>query len=155
MSSVKLSLHYRKRLSIKKPLFYFKWCLGTDKKPTSNFIKSKVMEDNAQLFELLLKRVVDYGKTNIELIKLKLFDRAVDMISSLIPPAIVFVLISSFFLFLSLGLALWLGDILGNIYSGFILIAAFYGIMAIIVHFFMHARIKKTVSDYIIKQVLK
>ena len=113
------------------------------------------MEDNAQLFELLLKRVVDYGKTNIELIKLKLFDRAVDMISSLIPPAIVFVLISSFFLFLSLGLALWLGDILGNIYSGFILIAAFYGIMAIIVHFFMHARIKKTVSDYIIKQVLK
>ena len=113
------------------------------------------MEDNTQLFELLLKRVVEYGKTNLELIKLKLFDRTLDVISSLIPPAIVFVLISSFLFFLSLGLALWLGDILGNIYSGFILVAAFYGIMAIIVHFFMHARIKKIVSDYIIKQVLK
>jgi len=113
------------------------------------------MEDNAQQFESLWKRTIEYGKTNIELIKLKIFDRTVDVISSLIPPTIVFVLIASFLLFLSLGLAFWLGEILGNAYLGFILVATFYGIVAIIVHFFMHTRIKKIVSDYIIKQVLR
>lgn len=113
------------------------------------------MEDTTQQFDSLWKRAIEFGKTNVELIKLKLFDRAVDIISSLIPPTIVFVLVASFLLFLSLGLAIWLGEILGSAYLGFILVAAFYGIMAIIVHFFMHTQIKKIVSDYIIKQVLK
>jgi len=113
------------------------------------------MEDNIQQFESLWKRAIEFGKINIELIKFKLFDRTVDVISSLIPPVVVFVLVASFLFFLSLGLALWLGEILGNAYLGFIIVAAFYGIMAMLVHFFMHVRIKRIVSDYIIKQVLK
>jgi len=113
------------------------------------------MEDNIQQFESLWKRAIEYAKINVELIKLKLFDRTVDVISSLIPPAVVFVLVSSFLFFLSLGLAIWLGEILGNAYFGFLVVAAFYGIMALLVHFFMHKRIKRIVSDYIIKQVLK
>jgi len=113
------------------------------------------MEANEQQFESLWKRTIEFGKTNIELIKLKLFDRSVDVISSLIPPTVVFVLVASFLFFLSLGFAFWLGEILGNAYLGFILVAAFYGIMAVIIHLFLHTQIKKTVSDYIIKQVLK
>jgi hypothetical protein len=52
-------------------------------------------------------------------------------------------------------LAFWLGEILGRIFYGFFVVAAFYGITGIILHFFMHNWLKKTISDYIIKNVLK
>ncbi|MDD4921146.1 MAG: phage holin family protein [Bacteroidales bacterium] len=112
-------------------------------------------EDNTQIFGSLLQRAVEYGKTNIELMKLKLLDKILDVVSSLIPPVVVFVLVGSFLFFLSFGLALWLGDLLGAFYVGFILMAALYGIIAIIVHFFMYKNIKRIVSDYIIKQMFK
>ena len=113
------------------------------------------MEDNTQLFESLWERAIEYGKTNIELIKLKLLDKVSDLISSLIPPVLVFFLVGFFLFFLSFGLAFWLGEIIGNAYYGYILVAALYGIAAIIVHLFVHKRIKKIVSDYIIKKLLE
>jgi len=113
------------------------------------------MEDNTQLFESLWERTIEYGKTNIELIKLKLLDKVSDLISSLIPPVIVFSLVGFFLFFLSFGLAFWLGEIIGNAYYGYFLVAALYGIVAIIVHLFIHNRIKKIVSDYIIRKLLK
>jgi len=58
-------------------------------------------------------------------------------------------------LFVNLGLALWLGEILGKTFYGFLVVAAFYGIIGMIIHFFMHKWLKKLVSDYIIKHMLK
>jgi hypothetical protein len=52
-------------------------------------------------------------------------------------------------------LAVWIGDILGKLYFGFFVVAAFYGITGIIIHFFMHDRLKKIVRNNFIKQVLK
>ncbi|MEA4840867.1 MAG: phage holin family protein [Bacteroidales bacterium] len=113
------------------------------------------MNDMIQLFELLWKRAVDYGKTNMELIKLRLLNSVLDLFSSLIPPVILFFIVGFFLLFLSFGLALWLSEILGNVYLGFLIVAIIYGIAAMIVHLFLHKRIKKVVSDYIIKQIFK
>lgn len=112
------------------------------------------MDDNAKLIESLLERAVEYGKTSLELAKLKALDKTSDVVSTVIPHAVVFVLIASFMLFFNLGLAFWLGSLLGQIYYGFILVAGFYGITAIVVHFFMHKWFKKLVCDYFIKQML-
>lgn len=113
------------------------------------------MEDNTLQFDLLWKRAIEYGKTNIELIKLKFLDKFLAVFSSLIPPIIVFLLAGSFYFFLNLALALWLGDLLGNAYYGYLIVAGFYGFLAIIVHLFLQKPIKKRISDFIIKQVLK
>lgn len=113
------------------------------------------MENNTNLFESLLENTVEYGKTSIELTKLKALDKTSDVVSSLIPHFFVFALIAAFMLFITLGLAFYLGEILGKIYYGFFVVAAFYCITGIFVHFFMHKWLKKTVSDSIIKQVLK
>jgi hypothetical protein len=113
------------------------------------------MEDNAKLIESLLEKATDYGKASYELVKLKALDKTSDVVSSFIPHTVVLVLIASFLLFLNLGLALWLGEILGKIYFGFLVVAAFYGIIAIVLHFFMHKWLKKLLCNYIIKQVLK
>jgi hypothetical protein len=113
------------------------------------------MEDNAKLLESLLERAAEYGKTSFELVKLKALDKTTDIVSSLIPHSVVFVLIASFLIFLNLGLALWLGEILGKIFYGFFVVAGFYFIIAIIIHFFMHKRIKRLVGNYFIRRVLK
>jgi len=114
------------------------------------------MEDeNEKLIESLLERVTDYGKTTYELVKLKALDKTTDAVSSFIPHSFVIFLITIFMLFANLGLALWLGEIIGKIFYGFLVVAAFYGIMGMIIHFFMHKWIKKLVSNYIIKHLLK
>ncbi len=124
------------------------WCLY-------NVINTEAMEDNAKLIESLLERAAEYGKASYELVKLKALDKTSDAVSSFIPHSVVFVLIAVFMLFLNLGLSFWLGEILGRTCFGFFVVAAFYGIIGIVFHFFIHKRFKKLVSDYIIKHVLK
>lgn len=113
------------------------------------------MEDNTKLLESLLEKATDFGKTSFELVKLKTLDKSTDIVSSLVPNSIVFVLIVTFMLFLNLGLALWLGDILDKIFYGFFVVAAFYIFAGIVIHFFMHKWIKKLVGNYFIKLMLK
>ena len=113
------------------------------------------MEDKATIIESLLEKAMEYGKTSYDLVKLKTVDKASDVISSILPHSFVIVLIVTFMLFLNLGLAFWLGEILGSIYIGFFIVAGFYALIAVIVHFFLHKQFKKMVSNYFIKQLLK
>jgi len=113
------------------------------------------MEDNAKMIESLLEKATDYGKTSYELVKLQALDKVSDVTSSIIPHSVVFVFIASFMIFFNLGLAFWLGKILGEAYYGFFVVAGFYVILGMIIHFFMHNWIKNTIYNYIIKLVLK
>lgn len=118
-------------------------------------MKTEAMEDNAKMIESLLERAFDYGKTSLELAKLKALDKTSDVISTVVPHAFVFVLVASFMLFFNLGIAFWLGEILGKIFFGFFIVTAFYGISAVVLHFFLGKRIKKVLCDYFNKQLLK
>jgi fatty acid desaturase len=113
------------------------------------------MEDNTKAIEALIESAAEYGKTSYELAKLKTLDKTSDVASTLIPHSIVFVFFASFLLFANFGLAYWLGEILGNMYYGFFVVAAFYAVVALVLHFFFHKMIKKLLWNYIIKQVLK
>jgi hypothetical protein len=113
------------------------------------------MEDNTKLIESLLEKVADYGKSSYELVKLKALDKTSDAVSSFIPHSVVLVIIAVFMLFLNLGLAFWIGEILGKTFFGFFAVAAFYGLTGIVLHFFMRKWLKKVVSNYFIKQMLK
>lgn len=113
------------------------------------------MEDNTKLLESLLEKATEYGKTSYELVKLKVLDKTTDVVSSLIPHSVVIVLIALFLLFLNLGLALWLGEILGKTFYGFFAVAVFYVVIGFVIHFFMHKWLKRIVGNYFIKRVLK
>ena len=113
------------------------------------------MEDKTKLIESLYERAADYGKTTFELVKLQALDKTSDVVSTIIPHSIVFVLFASFMIFLNLGLAFWLGEILGKTFFGFFVIAGFYIIIGLMLHFFMHDWIKWKIRNYIIKQFLK
>jgi hypothetical protein len=112
------------------------------------------MEYNAKQFETLAERTTEYVKTSYDLVKLKVVDKISDIVSSLIPHSVVFVIIAIFLLFCNLGIVFWLGELLGKIYLGFFIVAAFYGFLGIIM-LFMHNWFKKNIYNKIIKQLLK
>lgn len=112
------------------------------------------MEDKAKQIESLAESTAEYIKTSYELVRLKTIDKISDNVSSLIPHSVVFVIIIIFLLFCNLGISFWLGEILGEIYLGFFVVAAFYGLLGIVMHL-MHNWLKKNVYNKIIKQLLK
>jgi len=113
------------------------------------------MEENTNLIESLLERVTEYGKTSYDLVKLNVVDKTSDGISSLLSHIIVKIFIGCFILFINLGIAFWVGDMLGKIFYGFFAVAAFYALVAFILHFFMHKWMKRMFYDYFIRQMLK
>jgi hypothetical protein len=113
------------------------------------------MEDNSKLFESLLEAATEYGKTSFELVKLKTVDKTSDVLSSSVPYTVVVILIGSFMLFFNLGLAFWLGELLGKIFYGFFIVASFYFLMGAIIYFFVYNWLKKIICNYFIKKLLK
>ena len=107
------------------------------------------------MLETLLERATEYGQTSIDLVKLKTLDKTTDIVSSFIPLSVVILFIVSFLLFLNLGIAFWLGEILGKTFYGFFIVAAFYFLAGILIHLFLNKWIKKLVGDYLVRRLLK
>ena len=111
------------------------------------------MEDNINLIEPLLERFKDYGKTSIELVKLKSIDKTADILSTLVARLFFFMVLVIFLITMNIAIALWLGQIIGKTYDGFLVVAAFYGVIGVILYF-MQPSIKARANDLIIKLVI-
>jgi hypothetical protein len=112
------------------------------------------MEDNAKQIESLAESTAEYIKTSYELARLKAIDKISDTISSLIPHTVVFFIIAIFLLFCNLGIVFWLSEIFGEIYLGFFIVAAFYGLLGIVM-LFVFKWFKGNIYNKIIKHLLK
>lgn len=113
------------------------------------------METPANSIESLFEKAEAYGKTTYELAKLKLLETTNMVVTSLIARLSVILMISMFLFVLSIGIALLLGDLLGKTYYGFFIVAGFYLVAGIVLHFFLHKWVKKPMSELIIKQALQ
>jgi len=109
------------------------------------------MEDTSNSLESLLEQAAEYGVTSYELVKLKALDKTTDSASSFLSHTVVVAILSSILLFLNLGAALWLGEMLGKIYFGFLTVAGFYVIVAFVAHVILQKWIKRMFYNYIIK----
>jgi hypothetical protein len=113
------------------------------------------METETGLLESLLEKTELYSKTSYELGKLRTLETTTHVVTSLISKSSVIVMISLFALVLNIGIALWLGELLGKSYYGFFIVAAVYLLAGVILHFFLKKWIEKPVSDLIITQALQ
>jgi hypothetical protein len=113
------------------------------------------MKEDPDLIDGLVKRLTEFGLTYQELVKLKIVNKATNIISAIFPDLIVTTLFMIFLLFLNLGLALWLGDVLGKIYFGFLAVSLLYLMLGFFSHFFMRNRFKKAAENYFIKQFFR
>lgn len=89
------------------------------------------METKAGLFEPLLERAEHYSKTTLELVKLKALDKTADVLSAIASRILGGVVLAGFVVILSIAAALWLGEVTGKNYFGFLIVAAFYGLVGI------------------------
>jgi hypothetical protein len=106
----------------------------------------------SNILEPLLEKAGDYGKTSFEILKLKALDKTADVSAKLISRSL-FVLIISFFAFLlNIAIALWLGDLLGKAYYGFLIVGACYGIAGIVL-LILHPFIRNRVNNNLVKQL--
>ncbi len=112
------------------------------------------MEDNTKTIDPLVLAVVNYSKSGFQLLKLKTLEKFAGIVSEAVPRTMFLTALTVFVIFLSLGIAFWLGKILGEIYFGFFIVAAFYLIVGLVLHLFFHNTLKRKISNYVIKQAL-
>lgn len=109
-------------------------------------------QPKTQILEPLFERTEAYAKTSFELLKLKALDKTADVTANLISRSL-FVIVVSFFAFLlNIAIALWLGDMLGKAYYGFLIVAACYALVGIIL-LMAHPSIKKRAGNAIIREL--
>lgn len=113
------------------------------------------MDEQPGLIDTLLGKGEQYGKTTLELLKLKTLDKTSDVTSNLVSWLVVIVFAVLFFLILNIGVALWLGEIFGKSYFGFFAVSGFYLVLAVIFGIFRKQLVKEPLNNSIIKQVLE
>ncbi len=113
------------------------------------------METPASQLESLFEKAETFGITTYELSKLKALETTVKVVTSLVSRMAVIAMVAIFLFILSTGMAFWLGELLGRIYSGFFVVAGFYMLVILVLHFFLHKWIRKPLSDSIISQALQ
>jgi hypothetical protein len=113
------------------------------------------MDSIIKLFEDLFEKAKDYGSASIELFKLKLIEKTTSIVAVLITILIVFFCFMMFIIPLNVGIALLLGDILGKLWYGFLIVSGFYLLVIIIVLLFFRNSLKRYISTLIIKMIFK
>jgi len=112
------------------------------------------MDEPKEMIESLIEKGEAYGKTTLELLKLKTLDKSSDVASTLVSWIVVIVFAVLFFTIANIGIALWLGQLLGHSYLGFFTVAGFYGLLTLFFLIFRKILIKKPVNNSIVEQLL-
>jgi len=112
------------------------------------------METPIKNIETLFANAGEYLENKTELWKLKMIDKSSEALSSLVEKLIVYFIAGMFFILLTIGLALFIGSLLGHGYYGFFIMAAFYGIVGLIIHFSSNKLIKIPISNGLIHKFL-
>jgi hypothetical protein len=113
------------------------------------------MNNTATPITILFEKAEDYSKTSLELFKLHAISKSADAVSSLATRLVIVIVVAFFMLCVNIGLALWIGELLGKYYYGFFLIAGCYAIIALLVYAFRYPLIKEPVSNIIITKLIQ
>lgn len=103
----------------------------------------------AESIDLLLTRVEEFSKTNLELLKLKSIEKTADVGSTLFSRLLLILAISFFSFTFTIAGSFWLGELFGKVYYGFFMVACIYGIIGFVIYI-IHPRIKAWMANEII-----
>jgi len=111
-----------------------------------------MMEKQPNTLRALFEDAGDHLETRMELLKLQAIDKSSEITSSIVSGVTIVVIIIFGVFILNVGLALWIGELLGKMYLGFFIVAGFYVLIALILHLFRHSLLKDPISNMIIKK---
>ena len=111
------------------------------------------MEQNTTTIEKLIEKAEIYSKNSLELLKYDVVYKSADIFSNLAVKLSITLVVVIFLLFINIGLAIILGEYLGEVYYGFIAVGLAYLFIAITLFIFKEEWIKNPVSNFIISKM--
>jgi hypothetical protein len=105
--------------------------------------------------ELLFKRVEDYSKTTIELLKLQAIKKSAEMLSSMLGHLSIVLATTLAVLLINFGLAIWVGNLFHSTFYGFFIVGGIYAILALLLYFYKAIWIEKPIKNFLITQLRK
>ncbi|UEG51047.1 phage holin family protein [Ferruginibacter lapsinanis] len=112
------------------------------------------MTNQTNAFEDLFSKTTDYLETKGELLQLKVVDKTADMASSLVSGLVIGVVCCLAVIMLSIGMAIWVGRMLGEEYLGFFIIAGLYLIASLVLYIGRKNLLKSPVGNLVVKKLL-
>ena len=106
------------------------------------------------LIESLFDQSKDYVDNRIQLIKLKMVDKSAKAVSAIFIGLALFVIFFIFFIVFNIGIALLIGDLVGRASFGFLILAAFYMIVGVVLFSARNKLFKTPVTKLIIGKFL-
>jgi len=100
--------------------------------------------------EQLYNKLEQYIDSAVKLYSAKAVDKFSDISSNLISWSLVLSVAILFFTMLNISIALYLGDLFGKLYLGFLAVTAFYALITLIFIIIRKSVVKRTVANNII-----
>ena len=103
----------------------------------------------------LVDRAKQYKDTTLELVKLRSIDKGTDALATASALIAVVVFASFMVVMLNVGLALWVGHLVGATYHGFFIVGGFYAIVALLTYLYRRRWIIKPLKNVLINFFIK
>lgn len=113
------------------------------------------MENSLTAIERLIQKLEIYIKSTIELLKYQAVQKTVTFFSYIAVRFVILLAVIFSLLFFNIGLAFWIGKMLGEIYLGFAAVALAYLCIAVFIFIFRERLISIPVSNFLIKKFRK
>jgi hypothetical protein len=107
---------------------------------------------NEKKVENILDITLQYVNAQVEYLQLQAVKKSSVAASTLASWAILFLIFGTLFLFLNIGLALWLGQWMGKYYYGFFALAGFYLVVGIVLYALRDKWIHEPVMNNLIRK---
>ncbi|MGV3705834.1 MAG: phage holin family protein [Arcticibacter sp.] len=101
----------------------------------------------------IVSLIKEYISTKVELTRLTAIDKITTLVSSMITGAVVVVAMLLTFLFASITLALFLGELLNSYAAGFGIVALIYLALAVITNMSKEKYINRFLQDFMVKKI--
>ena len=112
------------------------------------------MENHPKSFAALFEKAGDHLETRLDLLKLQAINKSSEVTSSILSVVAISMICFFAVTILNIGLALWIGELIGKNYLGFFILGGFYIVVAIVVHLFRRSWLKEPVTSMFIKKML-
>ena len=113
------------------------------------------MKDKVILIETLFEKLESYIQTTLELYRLKAIDKLTDVFATIASSLIIAVIITLFFILISIGLSLYLGELLGKSYYGFFALGGLYALVAVVMIVKRKEWLELKLNNFLISQIFK
>jgi len=114
----------------------------------------ETLEEKSTL-ENFAEHVKEYFNTSFEIVKLKVIDKSLAVVSQLISGIMLAIIFIIAFVFLSIGVAVWISSSMNNSFAGFLIVGGIYLVLALIINAGKEKLIITPVSNIFIKSIFK